>query len=565
MQPYATATGTVSTLRALKGAGWGMLLTPDSYARSRLQYAIDNRMPIAIDNGAFAAFLQKKDWAESYRWEFVQLVRRASRHAPDLLRWIVAPDIVAGGLESLELSRSWIKTVQDWSRTASIGKARPIIMLPVQDGMTPEDVIPILDEYPGQLGIFLGGSTLWKWRTVCKWGKLARERGILYHVARVNTMRSIWHAESCGATSYDGTGVIQYPSTLERLERARAQMSLELMNPADELEWSRGSAKWKAAFAPIKAMEVAGLAVHAAIAELGSAKGNKMAAQPMAVKALEELIATLPEGDSRAPGAERELERIARVKLSRYRFDKPALLQALRSAKGWLTKTANQDQESLNRKEASERLVEWLFETDTPSLEFYDSTGDWLELVRTMADGLIGADEEYPPGVEPNRRARWLLADPFVPWEQFTWTGGVRVSRKIFGRAIAAELETSSAPEPAAPGVPEHSWTQLRTAHAEGMRTTRAGRDKVAQRLGFNWWENLELALEEMAESDGHYLLTGRERNQWTTREKVASILARKLGPGEELSYPRQQLEAVLMMSPSDFTAYQKAMRGRYQ
>ena len=128
--------------------------------------------------------------------------------------------------------------------------------------------------------------------------------------------------------------------------------------------------------------------------------------------------------------------------------------------------------------------------------------------------------------------------------------GSRSVSRKIFGKTIATEAE--------------HTWTMLVAAINEGVRTDRTGRAKVARRLGFASWELLELAQQKRANDEGRYLLTGRERNQWITRERAAEILAQVLKPGEELAYPRAQLQAVLMMSPSDFGAYQTAMRGKY-
>jgi hypothetical protein len=100
-----------------------------------------------------------------------------------------------------------------------------MLLLPVQDGMTPEHVGPVLREFPN-VGIFLGGSTEWKLREMYGWGMVAHAYGRHYHIARVNTRRRIRLAEEAGADSFDGTSATRFSCTLPLLESARRQRAL---------------------------------------------------------------------------------------------------------------------------------------------------------------------------------------------------------------------------------------------------------------------------------------------------------------------------------------------------
>jgi hypothetical protein len=76
-----------------------------------------------------------------------------------------------------------------------------------QDGADPA----ILDALIGHVkGFFLGGSTEYKLSTMVRWGDWCRERGVYYHVGRVNTQRRVKHAIAAGAHSCDGTCVTRF-------------------------------------------------------------------------------------------------------------------------------------------------------------------------------------------------------------------------------------------------------------------------------------------------------------------------------------------------------------------
>lgn len=199
MIAYASRTGTRRNLAALRDAGWRILVSARGVLRSEgFRYA--------LDNGAWTAFTQGEPFDVA-----------AFEKALDLMGaeadWVASPDIVGGGMRSLELSESWLPRLID---------AR-LVLIPVQDGLTASDVRPLLGN---RVGIFLGGSTEWKLATMREWGELAREVGCYYHVARVNTRRRIEMCSEAGATSFDGSSASRFAASLPRLERARCQPSL---------------------------------------------------------------------------------------------------------------------------------------------------------------------------------------------------------------------------------------------------------------------------------------------------------------------------------------------------
>jgi hypothetical protein len=198
---YASNTGTKRNLAALRDAGWRIMLTPDNPTpREGLRHS--------LDNGAWGCH-QKAIPFQPQRFE--KLVDTAGQKAD----FIVLPDIVGGGGNSLALSVSWLPRLNGYRS----------LLLPVQDDMDPKAVLAILRAWP-KLGIFLGGTTGYKLATMHDWGVAAASLNRWYHVARVNTRRRIRMACACGATSFDGTSATKFSCTLPLLDAARRQPNL---------------------------------------------------------------------------------------------------------------------------------------------------------------------------------------------------------------------------------------------------------------------------------------------------------------------------------------------------
>jgi hypothetical protein len=198
---YASRTGTRRNLEALRAAGWGLLVSRAGVWRTE---GFDRYV---LDNGAWADFQAGRAFDED---AFEQLVDKLGAGAD----WIVLPDIVAGGLASLELSLRWS------NRCLAVC---PMVLIAVQDGMREADLAPLVG---CSVGVFLGGSTEWKLANMLRWGTFCAERGVYYHVARVNTERRVWLAAASGADSIDGSSASRYAVTLPMLDRATKQRDL---------------------------------------------------------------------------------------------------------------------------------------------------------------------------------------------------------------------------------------------------------------------------------------------------------------------------------------------------
>jgi hypothetical protein len=165
---YATYSGTRRNLAAMEAEGIRILVGPDQLGKLRgyphLRYA--------IDNGAWAAF-------------------RAG----------------AGGLASLELSLRWLPYVAQYGHP----------LLAVQDGMEEHHV----EEHVGpKCGIFVGGSTSWKWATLPRWAEMARIYRCYIHVGRVNGARRLRMLGDYAVDSADGTAPSRYSVNAPRLAAA---------------------------------------------------------------------------------------------------------------------------------------------------------------------------------------------------------------------------------------------------------------------------------------------------------------------------------------------------------
>lgn len=133
MVGYASRTGTRRNLDALARAGWRLLVSAKGEHRAE-------GMRYAIDNGAWTAYQRGEPFDEA---AFLAVVDKLGERAD----WIVLPDIVQGGLASLDFSLQWMERLRGMPSQ---------LLIAVQNGMQLEDVAPYLSPV---VGIFIGGST----------------------------------------------------------------------------------------------------------------------------------------------------------------------------------------------------------------------------------------------------------------------------------------------------------------------------------------------------------------------------------------------------------------------
>lgn len=218
---YASHTTTRRNLAALRQRQWRLLFSPTSYNWNPDGFAY------ALDNGAWTCFQSGRDFDDE---GFKSLVDRLGGQAD----WVAAPDVVAGGLHSLQLSLVWLPHLLLRSR---------LVLIPVQDGMVPADMVNLVSK---RVGIFLGGSTEWKLANMKIWGEFCSEARCYYHVGRVNTVKRFSLAISSAADSVDGSSASRFSLTLPMLDSASRQWDMWAppRNRDEIIAWAASPARW---------------------------------------------------------------------------------------------------------------------------------------------------------------------------------------------------------------------------------------------------------------------------------------------------------------------------------
>lgn len=163
----------------------------------------------AIDNGAFSAWINNRTWDGNAYLLF--LSRLISIKQPDFL---VVPDLVAKGQESLDFSLKW---------RDELPRIQTRHYLAVQDGMKPNIVRDVIKNFEG---IFVGGTIDWKLATGASWASFAHDRNLPCHVGRVGTWERIVWARSVGMDSIDSSSWPQNDS-FHHIETARNSTTLK--------------------------------------------------------------------------------------------------------------------------------------------------------------------------------------------------------------------------------------------------------------------------------------------------------------------------------------------------
>jgi hypothetical protein len=197
MRVYVGQTRAHALIEVLEGCDFGECVNRADYEA--------RRHPWFFDNGAFMDHRAGRKFdAEAYEASFA---RHASSPAPD---FVVLPDIVGGGRESLEFSFSWYARVRELC-LETWGEVPPIYVA-VQDGMSREDIDAAIDFGDG---VFVGGTLEWKIAAAPGIIRRARGEGSYVescppaelpkpvHIGRVGSGRRIVWARLIGADSVD--------------------------------------------------------------------------------------------------------------------------------------------------------------------------------------------------------------------------------------------------------------------------------------------------------------------------------------------------------------------------
>jgi len=164
------------------------------YSPHRPELPKPNYKRYIVDNGAYRAFLQGRIIDTNEFYAFLGKIQNCA-YQPE---FVCIPDIVAGGEKSFSFSLKHLGKIPEHFKKFWV----------VQDGQYPalieETVIDLVD------GLFVGGSTVWKWRTAENWINLAHDYKKRCHIGRVGTWRNFLRAYNLNADSVDGSTLMRH-------------------------------------------------------------------------------------------------------------------------------------------------------------------------------------------------------------------------------------------------------------------------------------------------------------------------------------------------------------------
>lgn len=188
-----------------RARGWITLLESYGFGEMCVREEVPpRREPWVFDNGAF------KDWTAGRSFDAAKYERALDTvwlQCRSMPAFTVAPDIVAGGLESLRFSDLWVARLR--------GLGAPVALV-VQDGMTEADVAAAIDPYDV---IFVGGTLPWKLKTGKAWVDFAHRYGRKCHIGRMGTEKKVRAALRWGADSIDSALPLWSANNLKRFLR----------------------------------------------------------------------------------------------------------------------------------------------------------------------------------------------------------------------------------------------------------------------------------------------------------------------------------------------------------
>jgi hypothetical protein len=203
LQVYLGQARSEKLIPRLKAFGFGECTQRGELIRPRSGFVGPDIYPWFFDNGAFLDFKAGRAFDESTYLRDLAAIPQAA--APPT--FMVVPDIVMGGMESLAFSLSWLPKLR--------GVAP--LYLAVQNGQTTADVARVLPLFDG---IFVGGDVPWKVQTGATWVQMAHTAGKPCHIGRVGVPSRVRWALRIEADSIDSCGPLCSEANLQRFLKA---------------------------------------------------------------------------------------------------------------------------------------------------------------------------------------------------------------------------------------------------------------------------------------------------------------------------------------------------------
>jgi len=186
----------------IKKNGWGVVVVPELLKR----FCLETFPLYFVDNGAFSCWKKGKEFDCKAFLKTLDFVSSLSTYP----EFVVLPDKVAEGLQSLEFSLNWLEVLKrDYPHFS--------YALAVQDGMDEKSVEEVIEKVDY---LFVGGTLKWKLQTGEKWVKLAHKHNKKCHIGRVGTAKRVRWVRRIKADSIDSSLPLFSKSKMESFKRA---------------------------------------------------------------------------------------------------------------------------------------------------------------------------------------------------------------------------------------------------------------------------------------------------------------------------------------------------------
>jgi|2_EtaG_2_1085320.scaffolds.fasta_scaffold01755_4 hypothetical protein len=179
------------------------------------------KVPCALDNGVFNCYRKGYPFqADLFLKNIAHCYRMGIK-----LDFIVCPDIMCGGMKSLEYSLMW-------ARGELI--TAPNLALVVQDGMRVRDIERDLED--NFTHIFVGGSVEWKWKMVEEWVEFARAEGLKSHIGQCGKKEYLERAFELGVDSVDSSSIVRNGTweIIEQYQRSKKGVQKDLFKEGEK-------------------------------------------------------------------------------------------------------------------------------------------------------------------------------------------------------------------------------------------------------------------------------------------------------------------------------------------
>ena len=210
--PYSAISVGKQNMKYYKLYPWRWLISPFRPNSNKWK---QNCIGYAIDNGAFVYGKKGISFDEK---PFLEDVENFGEGAD----FIVIPDVLYNAKETLAIAEYWIERLLGY----------PLLIV-AQDGMVNED----LEVFTRRgIGVFIGGSTEFKLKSINWIADLCNKYNVLCHVGRVNSAKRIMLCLEAGAHSFDGSGPARFENTCRIMTKKLCDLENQLFHRGQDFE-----------------------------------------------------------------------------------------------------------------------------------------------------------------------------------------------------------------------------------------------------------------------------------------------------------------------------------------